>query len=146
MVRSEGVAKVLLAFDDVGMAVQLQEELEGIGHDVHWDGARHIGPAEGPTWADVVLITADGGPRELAATVRAWHDADPPPALLIIGPGAAEREAAATVRVPFVELDLVDARDRRRHRPGDQAALRQQPAGVVAAQGGAARPRPADRR
>lgn len=102
MVRSGGVAKVLLAFDDVGMAVQLQEELEGVGHEVRWDGAQQRGPAAGPTWADVVLITVAAGDQELAERVRAWHDADPPPALLIIGPSAEDREAAARLRVPFV--------------------------------------------
>lgn len=93
---------VLLAFDDVGMAVQLQEELEGAGYRVRWDAARSHGPAlDAPVDADVVLITAGTSDRGLEDAVRAWHDADPPPALLIIGSCEAEREAAARAQVSY---------------------------------------------
>lgn len=84
------------------MAVQLQEELEGAGYRVRWDAARGHGPADAPVDADVVLITAGTSDRELHDAVRAWHDADPPPALLLIGSRDSEREAAARVQVAYV--------------------------------------------
>jgi len=92
------VVKVLLAFADVGLGVQLQEALEAHGLAVRWDG--HANRAPKPT-DDVILLDADElGPRT-GEIANAWRAIDPAPGLVAIGARPSASEHATAARLPF---------------------------------------------
>jgi len=93
------LASVLLAFDDVGMAVQLQDSLGTAGHQVQWDAARADGPGDdfgaGP---DVVLLSGSESGPPIEKMVQGWRDAVPPPGILVLVANEADQNAAARAR------------------------------------------------
>lgn len=93
------MAKVLLAFGDVGLAVPLQEELEGTGHQVRWSAAESGGPVDAPVWADVVLLTSADGADAVRLALQRFRDAAPPPALVLIATRPGDPELADGLRV-----------------------------------------------
>ncbi|HTM21070.1 MAG TPA: hypothetical protein VL172_11195, partial [Kofleriaceae bacterium] len=96
------MASVLLAIDDVGLAIQLQEALEGTGHQVRLDPAQAAGPGKVAERPDVVLLA--GG--RLADQARAWGSVVPPPALLAVVSTTGERDAAAGARMAAVPASV----------------------------------------
>jgi hypothetical protein len=94
------LSTVALAFDDVGLAVPVQEALEAAGHRVIWRA--DLTPAAVRTSGlhfDAVVIDATGA---LDQAAEDWRDLDPPPALLAVGVAEAEAAAAAAA-VPFAD-------------------------------------------
>jgi hypothetical protein len=89
------LATVAIAFDDVGLAIPVQEALEAAGHRVTLR-AGLVPDAAPPVDAVILPCGAD-----LAATAAAWRERDPPPALLAVGPESDQRVAAAA-RVAFL--------------------------------------------
>lgn len=94
------MARVVLAFGDVGMAVPLQEELERAGHQVRWNAAEANGPADADAvWADAVLLTSGEGDDALATAVQAFRDAATPPALVLVGTRPGDTQLAARLQL-----------------------------------------------
>jgi hypothetical protein len=81
--------KVLLAFADVGLGVQLQEALEAHRLTVRWDGKAATAPQAAD---DVVILDADEHGANLSAIADTWRAIDPAPGLIAIGQ---QRDAAA---------------------------------------------------
>lgn len=102
-----GLATVLLAFNEVGMAVQLQESLESSGYHVSWAGDLASGPTEAlisdiHNRPDVVLLEGDRAPAELPAVVNAWRQLDPCPGIVVVGVSQAANDMADQSRAAFV--------------------------------------------
>jgi hypothetical protein len=94
------VASVLIALADVGLGVQLEEQLAGAGLAARWDAAAATGPA-GPA-ADVVILDADRLGAQLTAVADAWrHHADMP-GVLAIGSSQIARDQAPEARVTLI--------------------------------------------
>jgi hypothetical protein len=117
------VTFVLLALADVGLGVQLEEQLvqDHAGLTATWDAGQLDGPRGGVT-ADVVIVDADHlGPR-LAEVTDAWRHRPAMPGVLAIGSSPAARDHAPRARVtllaPTARLATVIAAIR------DAAALR----------------------
>lgn len=92
--------RLLLAFDDVGLGIPLQEALERLGHEVHW----RPDTARGPTATlglvpDVVLLSADAAAADLPEIADQWRHLDPAPGLIALGvrPDLAHHATAARV-------------------------------------------------
>ncbi len=101
---------VLLAFDDVGLAVPLQESLESLGFAVTWDANQRSGPSDQDTGLpDVVLLAEDGDTTPMAERVAAWRAATVPPGILIVGLGEADRQEADRLRVGFFDNTMATA-------------------------------------
>ncbi len=97
------MARILLAFDDVGMAVQLQELLATAGHQVEWDAARANGPGEDFNDSpEVVLLAASDTGSPIQEMVNGWRDAAPPPGILVLVAKRADQDAAQSARAPHV--------------------------------------------
>jgi len=96
------VAKVLLAFDDLGLVMPVQEALEAAGHDATWRAPAVGGPDKVPLEADIVMLGFGDVPLDQA--VDAYRALDPVPAVLVIGESQDERERAAMSRTLFVPV------------------------------------------
>jgi len=97
------LASVQLAFNDVGLAVQLQESLGTAGYDVRWEAATAGGPAEdGASLPDVVLLADDDSGLPIEMMVKGWRDALPPPGILVLVSKEEDRNAALRARAAFL--------------------------------------------
>jgi len=96
------VSSVVLALDDVGLAVPLQELLERAGHGVLWSPPLADGPERLPRGhkVDVVVLAERAGVASLA--IEKWQAIDPPPGIVAIVRSAAGEAAARKARVPLV--------------------------------------------
>ncbi len=118
------MAEVVIAFDDIGLGLPLQEALEAKGHRVVWDPGLATGPGrpsagDGRAGAhsqapDLVILSPS---PDLGGVVAAWHAARPPPGLLVVGSGAGAAERAEACGVPFADSaqspgELTESADR----------------------------------
>ncbi len=96
------MASVVLALDDVGLAVPLQELLERAGHGVLWSPPLADGPDKLPRGhkVDVVVLAERAGAPSLA--IEKWRAIEPPPGIVAIVRGVAGEAAAKKARVPLV--------------------------------------------
>jgi hypothetical protein len=93
---------ILLALDDIGLAIQLEEVLEAGGHQVSVNAARAAGPGDDQGEPhDVVVLSGDRGASTLSLVVERWRAVDPPPGIVVIGTEAT-RAAADEARATFV--------------------------------------------
>jgi hypothetical protein len=95
-----GVATVLIALADVGLSVQLEEQLAEAGLAATWDAAQTDGPSAGA--ADVVIVDADHLGARLASVVEAWRDRPGVPGVLAIGRSRSARDQAPGARVTLI--------------------------------------------
>ena len=105
------VASVLIALADVGLGVQLEEQLAGAGFTARWDAAAASGPRGAA--ADVVIVDADRLGVRLTEVTDAWrHHADLP-GVLAIGSSQVARDQApgahVTLLAPIAKLATVVA-------------------------------------
>lgn len=96
------MAQVLLAFDDVGLGVQLQQALESCGHVVVWDVAQATGPASKLNPHEAVVLSVDGNEDHLPELVTRWRTLDPCPGIVVTGMSPRVAAAANTARIEFV--------------------------------------------
>jgi hypothetical protein len=107
------LASVLLAIDEVGLAVRLQSALEAAGHQVSWNAPKSGGLAQGSLQNDlIILLHRMDAP--LGARVQEIKKADPPPAVLLLGSTPDAEEQARIQRVQFMQSgadsdEIVDA-------------------------------------
>ncbi|MEO7734681.1 MAG: hypothetical protein ABIY55_27235, partial [Kofleriaceae bacterium] len=105
------MASVLIALADVGLGVQLEEQLAGAGLRARWDAAAAGGP-RGPA-ADVVIVDADQLGARLAEVTEAWRHHPDLPGVLAIGSSQIAREQApgahVTLLAPTAKLATVVA-------------------------------------
>ena len=94
------MVRVLLAFSDVGLGVQLQEALEGVGLDVRWDGSP--GVVERARDVDAVILDGDELRDRLGERAAAWRALDPAPGLVAIGTRADAETHATRAHCAFV--------------------------------------------
>lgn len=99
MIRSN-VASVLIALADVGLGVQLEEQLAQAGLAARWDASEAGGP-RGRT-ADIVIIDGDHLGARLADVTEAWRRHPGVPGVLAIGSSPAARAQAPTARVTLL--------------------------------------------
>ena len=115
------MASVLLALADVGLGVQLEEQLVAEGLIATWDAAQVGGP-RGAATADVVVVDADHLGDRLVDTTAAWRASPAFPGVFAIGSSTTAREQAPRARLTLVAptariLTLVAAiRDTAAHR------------------------------
>lgn len=95
------VTSVLIALADVGLCVQLEEQLAHSGLAVRWDASRVDGPI-GTDSADVVIVDADRLRGRLAETVDAWRGLPNTPGVLAIGSSPAARDNAPRARITLI--------------------------------------------
>lgn len=94
---------VVLALDDVGLAVPLQELLERAGHRVLWSPPLADGPERLPGGHAVdVVVLAERAGVAFGRGIERWRAIDPPPGILALVRGAPGEAAARTARVPVV--------------------------------------------
>jgi hypothetical protein len=109
------LASILMAFDDVGLAVRLQETLEGAGNDVDWNASLAGGPGEDcQLTPDLVLLSGNSLGARAEEVIEQWRDLDPPPAILVMGSSAASQQLAYEAKASFLEAgiegpELIDA-------------------------------------
>ena len=116
------LATILLAFDDVGMAVQLQENLEAAGYTVTWSAAAAAGPTAGDDLPDVVILSDVHADLPLNEMVAGWREADVPPGIIVMA-GAEEANRLRVARldsgISGVELtSLIERTAKLRHAGG----------------------------
>ena len=96
------LTRVLLAFEDVGLGIQLQESLESAGYDVTWDAAQIHGPTDSLAPApDAVLLSGDPA-TAIAGPVAAWRKVDPVPGIVVMGSTQRSHDVCDAERVLFV--------------------------------------------
>lgn len=98
------MTSVLLALADVGVGVQLEEQLVNAGQaglTATWDAAQIDGPRGGAT-ADVVIVDADHLGARLADVADAWRACPAIPGVLAIGSSPAARDHAPRARITLV--------------------------------------------
>lgn len=94
---------VVLALDDVGLAVPLQELLERGGHRVLWSPPLAGGPERLPPGHPVdVVVLAERAGVAFDRGIERWRAIDPPPGILAVVLGKAGEAAAKKARVPVV--------------------------------------------
>jgi len=93
------VTSVLIALADVGLGVQLEEQLAHAGFSATWDAAQLETPRSD---AEVVLLDADALGAKLAAVAAAWRARAHVPGLLAVGSSPLAREQAPRARVTLV--------------------------------------------
>ena len=92
---------VLIALADVGLGVQLEEQLVQAGLAATWDAHQVDGPGGGAP-ADVVIVDADRLGSRLAAVTDAWRGRPSLPGVLAIGSSPAARDHAPRARITLV--------------------------------------------
>jgi hypothetical protein len=95
------VTSVLLALADVGLCVQLEDQLVQAGLTTTWDAAQLDGP-HGAATADVILVDADHLGARLAGVTEAWRACPTLPGVLAIGSSPAARDHAPRARITLV--------------------------------------------
>jgi hypothetical protein len=97
------VPSVVLALDDVGLAVPLQELLERGGHGVLWSPPLADGPERLPRGhtVDVVVLAQRAGVA-LERAIERWRAIEPPPGVLALVLGVAGETAAKKAHVPLI--------------------------------------------
>jgi len=97
------VASVVLALDDVGLAVPLQELLEQGGHGVLWSPPLADGPEKLPRGQKVdVVVLAERSGVPFDRGIEKWRAIEPPPGILAVVLGKSGEAAAKKARVPLV--------------------------------------------
>lgn len=91
------MARLLLQIDSVGVAIDLQEQLEAAGHEVDWDAEATVAPEASDH--DVVILPAD---RATAERIDRWRDRDPAPGFVVIGPEVPGLAALRVERVTHI--------------------------------------------
>jgi hypothetical protein len=94
------VTSVLIALADVGLSVQLEDQLVRAGLAATWDAGQAGAPGSGVP--DVVLVDADHLGARLTEVVAAWRDRPEVPGVVAIGRSAAARDQAPRARVTLV--------------------------------------------
>ncbi|HMG21266.1 MAG TPA: J domain-containing protein [Kofleriaceae bacterium] len=94
------MTSVLIALADVGLSVQLEEELARAGLAATWDAGQAGAPGAGA--ADVVVVDADHLGARLTEVVEAWRARPSVPGVLAIGSSRAARDHAPRARVTLV--------------------------------------------
>jgi hypothetical protein len=94
------VASVLIALADVGLGVQLEEQLGQAGLSAKWLAAEAAGPRGAA--ADVVIVDADHLGARLAEVTDAWRLHASVPGVLAIGGSPAARAHAPRARVTLL--------------------------------------------
>jgi hypothetical protein len=87
--------RVLLAVDEVGTAIQLEETLGTVGIKTRWDRAQAAGPSGDVGEVDVVILDADRAGERLAEVAEAWRDHASSPGVIAIGAPSARGHASA---------------------------------------------------
>ena len=95
------MTSVLIALADVGLGVQLEEQLVQAGLTATWDAAQVEGPGRGAT-PDVVILDADRLGKRLAAVTDQWRARPTTPGVLAIGSSPAARDQAPHARITLV--------------------------------------------
>jgi hypothetical protein len=95
------VTSVLIALADVGLGVQLEEQLTGAGLAAKWDASQLDGPGPGGIH-DVVIVDADHLRARLTSIVAAWRSRPEVPGMLAIGNSPAARDHAPRARVTLI--------------------------------------------
>lgn len=95
------VASVLLALSDVGLGVQLEEQLVAAGVTAKWDAGQVDGPRS-TAGADVVIVDADHLGHKLADAATAWRNSDAVPGVFAIGSSPTARAQAPQARLTLV--------------------------------------------
>jgi hypothetical protein len=97
------VLSVLIALADVGLSVQLDDQLMRAGLAASWDATRADGPDAGAAGAaDVVVVDADHLGARLAAVVAAWRARPAVPGVVAIGASRTARDHAPRARVTLI--------------------------------------------
>jgi hypothetical protein len=94
------VLSVLIALADVGLSVQLEDQLVRAGLAASWDAAQVAAPGAGA--ADVVVVDADHLGERLADLVAAWRGRPAVPGVIAIGSSRTARDQAPRARVTLV--------------------------------------------
>jgi hypothetical protein len=94
------VTSVLIALADVGLGVQVEDQLTRAGLTARWDAGQVEAP--GAAAPDVVLVDADRLGARLGVVVEAWRCTPGIPGVLAIGAARAARDHAARARVSLV--------------------------------------------
>ncbi len=84
------MASVLLALADVGLGVQLEEQLAAAGVTATWDAAQAGGPRTAAA-PDVVIVDADHLGDRLSDAATAWRASPAMPGVFAIGSSAEAR-------------------------------------------------------
>lgn len=92
---------MLLALADVGLGVQLEEQLTRSGLSATWDSGQLDGP-RGPAGADVVIVDADHLGARLADAAGAWRDHPGVPGVLAVGKSGTARDHAPRARLTLI--------------------------------------------
>jgi hypothetical protein len=96
------VLSVLIALADVGLSVQLEDQLVRAGLAATWDAAQAGGPVAADVAVDVVVVDADHLGARLAEAVAAWRARPAVPGVVAIGRSPASRAQAPRARVTLV--------------------------------------------
>jgi hypothetical protein len=109
-----GVTSVMLALSDVGLGVQLEEQLNAAGQGLRavWDAAQVEGP-RGAAHIDVAVVDADRLGARLIEIVGAWRARSGVPGVVAIGRSPTARDQAprahTTLLTPTAKLATVVA-------------------------------------
>jgi hypothetical protein len=95
------VTSVLIALADVGLGVQLEEQLVQAGLTASWDAAQVDGPRGGATH-DVVIVDADRLGARLTDVTDRWRGCPSTPGVLAIGSSPTARDHAPRARITLV--------------------------------------------
>jgi hypothetical protein len=95
------VISVLIALADVGLGVQLEDQLVQAGLTARWDAAQVDGPRSAAT-PHVVIVDADRLASRLAGVTDAWRGRPSTPGVLAIGSSPAARAQAPRARLTLV--------------------------------------------
>lgn len=95
------MASVLIALADVGLGVQLEEQLARAGLAATWDVAQIAGPTA-ELDADVVIVDADHLGAGLSGAVAAWRELRSFPGVLAVGNSRTARDQAPDARVTLI--------------------------------------------
>ena len=99
------MTSVLIALADVGLSVQLEDQLLRAGLTASWDAAQVDAPgaaAPGAAAPDIVLLDADRLGARLAEVAEAWRTRPAVPGVLAIGGARHARDHATRARVALV--------------------------------------------
>jgi hypothetical protein len=96
------VTSVLLALADVGLGVQLEEQLVAAGLPTTWDAQQVDGPTARASEADVVVVDADHLGGRLSHAATSWRASPTLPGVLSIGSSSTARAQAPLARLTLV--------------------------------------------